>query len=173
MTPHHSNKLHQMHLLLNAPSSLLVSGPFGLIRPPSLLSANLPMVVHYLKTVYDCTTPALGLKYKPVARKVWPVATTLPEQARPKQQFLEDPLLLSSWDPCPIAKIPFDPRSIPYRSSDSVPTILRYSDTTLTKTPNSEYPWTLRHIFYCSPNSEWPRKTLITFLSSFVFIIPF
>ena len=40
----------------------------------------------------------------------------------------------------PIAEIPSNPRSIPYRSSDSVLTILRYSDTMLTKTPNSEYP---------------------------------
>ena len=82
-------------------------------------------------------------------------------------------MMLSSWDPRPIAEIPSDPRSILYRSSDSVPTILRYSNTTLTKTPNSEYPQTLRHIFYRSPNSEWPWKTPITFLSSFVFIVPF
>ena len=49
-------------------------------------------------------------------------------------------ILLSSWDPCPIAEIPSDPRSILYCSSDSVPNILQYSDTTLTKTLNSEYP---------------------------------
>ena len=48
--------------------------------------------------------------------------------------------MLTSWDPCPIAEILPDPRSIPYRSSNSVPTILQYSDTTLTKTPNSKYP---------------------------------
>ena len=50
------------------------------------------------------------------------------------------PNLLSSWDPCLIAEILSDPRSIPYHFSDSVPTILRYSDTMLTKTPNSKYP---------------------------------
>ena len=48
--------------------------------------------------------------------------------------------LLSSRDPRPIAEILSDPRLIPYRSSNSILTILRYSDTTLTKTPNSEYP---------------------------------
>ena len=48
--------------------------------------------------------------------------------------------MLSSWDPRLIAEIPSDPRSILYRSSDSDPTILQYSDTMLTKTPNSEYP---------------------------------
>ena len=48
--------------------------------------------------------------------------------------------LLSSWDPHLIAEIPSNPRSIPYRSSDSIPTILQYSDTTLTKTLNFEYP---------------------------------
>ena len=67
MTPHHSSKHHQMPLFLTAPSSLPVSGPLGMVRTLSLLSANLPMAVHYLKTVYDCMTPALGLKYKPVA----------------------------------------------------------------------------------------------------------
>ena len=49
-------------------------------------------------------------------------------------------ILLSSWDPHPIAKILSNPRLIFYCSSDSIPTILRYSDTMLTKTPNSEYP---------------------------------
>ena len=48
--------------------------------------------------------------------------------------------LLSSWDPRPIAEIPSDPRLTPYRPSDSIPTILRYSNTMLTKTPNSKYP---------------------------------
>ena len=48
--------------------------------------------------------------------------------------------MLSSQDPRLIAEILSNPRSIPYRSSDSVPTILRYSDTTLTKTLNSKYP---------------------------------
>ena len=48
--------------------------------------------------------------------------------------------VLSSQDPCPIAEIPSNPRSIPYRSSNSIPAILQYSNTTLTKTPNSEYP---------------------------------
>ena len=40
--------------------------------------------------------------------------------------------LLSCWDPCPIAKIPSDPRLIPYCSPNSVLTILWDSNTTLT-----------------------------------------
>ena len=82
-------------------------------------------------------------------------------------------ILLSSQDPHPIAEIPSDPRSIPYCSSDSIPTILWYSDITLTKTLNSKYPQTLQHISYRSPNSKRPWKTLITFClhlsSSFCF----
>ena len=72
-------------------------------------------------------------------------------------------LLLSCQDPHPIAEILSDPRSTPFRSSDSVPTILRESDTTLTKTPNSEYPPNPPTHYYCSPNSELPQKTPITF----------
>ena len=95
MLPHQASEHHHAHLVLAAPSlvhtspvhSSLVTQPV-----PSLLSAYLPMASHYLRTVYDFTTPALGLKYKPVARKVRPVATTLPEAARPKRRFPEDPL---------------------------------------------------------------------------------
>ena len=47
-------------------------------------------------------------------------------------------ILLSCRDPHLIAEIPSDPRSTPYHSSDSVPTILQESDTMLTKTPNSK-----------------------------------
>ena len=49
-------------------------------------------------------------------------------------------ILLSCWDPCPIAKISSNPRLIPYCSPDSVLTILRDSDTMLTKPPNSKHP---------------------------------
>ena len=49
-------------------------------------------------------------------------------------------VLLSLWDPHLIAKIPSNPRAIPYRFSNSVPTILWDSDTMLTKPPNSEHP---------------------------------
>ena len=69
MTPHHAGKFHCAHLALTV---------------PSLLSANLPMASYYLCAVYNFTMPVLGLKYKPVASKVWPVAMTLPENACPK-----------------------------------------------------------------------------------------
>ena len=47
--------------------------------------------------------------------------------------------LLSSRDPRLIAEIPSDPRLMPYRSSNSIPTILQDSNTMLTKTLNSKY----------------------------------
>ena len=49
-------------------------------------------------------------------------------------------ILLSSRDPHPIAEIPSDPRLTPYRSSNSIPTILRNSNTTLTKNPKLRVP---------------------------------
>ena len=48
--------------------------------------------------------------------------------------------VLSCRDPHPIAKIPSDPRSIPYCSPDSVLTILWDSNTTLTIPLNSDQP---------------------------------
>ena len=69
MTPHHAGKFHCAHLARTV---------------PSLLSANLPMASYYLDAVYNFMMPALGLKYKPVAHKVWPVAMMLPEIAHPK-----------------------------------------------------------------------------------------
>ena len=54
--------------------------------------------------------------------------------------FGELSILLSSWDPHPIAELLSNPRLIPYCSSNSIPTILWYSNTTLTKTLNSKYP---------------------------------
>ena len=88
MTRHKAGEFHHTHLMLTTPP-LFVGVPGqaalpGLLRVPSLLSANLPMASHYLRTVYNFTTPALGLKYKPVARKVRPVATTLSEAAQPR-----------------------------------------------------------------------------------------
>ena len=89
------------------------------------------------------------------------------------KQITQPVQVLSSWDPCLIAKIPSNPRSIPYHSSDSIPTILWDSDTMLTKTPNSEYPPSPPTHYYRSLNSKWSWRTPITFLSSFVFIILF
>ena len=82
-------------------------------------------------------------------------------------------IMLSCWDPRPIAEILSDLRSTPYHSSDSILTILWESNTMLTKTPNSKYPLNPLMHYYCSPNSEQPWRTPITFLSSFVFIILF
>ena len=58
--------------------------------------------------------------------------------------------LLSCQDTCPIAEILSDPGSIPYHSSDSVPTIPRDSNTTLTKPPNPEHPLSPPTHYYCS-----------------------
>ena len=68
------------------------------------------------------------------------------------------PRLLSCQDPHLIAKIPSDPRSIPYHSSNSISTILQDSDTTLTKPPNSDQP--LRPLMHYhrslrTPNNLW------------------
>ena len=49
-------------------------------------------------------------------------------------------ILLSCWDPHPIAEIPSNPRSIPYHFPNSIPTILWDSNTMLTKPPNSKHP---------------------------------
>ena len=75
MTPHQTGEYHHAHLMLLAPSPSLGHR----LQDSPLLSASLPMASHYLCTVYDFTTPVLGLKYKPVACEGWPVATTLPE----------------------------------------------------------------------------------------------
>ena len=87
-------------------------------------------------------------------------ATSFPDDCLPPEAEYEsrnvlfkviNAWVLSSRDPCPIAEILSNPRSIPYRSSNSVPTILQYSDTTLTKTLNSEYPPTpLTHFLLLS-----------------------
>jgi len=60
---------------------------------PSLLSANSPFADQYFWETYDFSPSALGLIYKPVYRKVRPVATTMPEDTVPKRHFPEDPLL--------------------------------------------------------------------------------
>ena len=67
----------------------------GAIPPPSiphLASVASPLSKAYLIDTYDITKPVLGLRYKPVERRVHPVATTLPEAARPQRRFPEDPL---------------------------------------------------------------------------------
>ena len=92
---------------------------------------------------------------------------------RPPTHYHHSLRMLSCWDPHPISEILSDPRSTPYCSSNSIPIILQESDTMLTKTPNSEYPLNPLTYYYRSPNSKWPWRTPITFLSSFVFIIPF
>ena len=79
--------------------------------------------------------------------------------------------LLSCWDPHLIAEI-LSPRSIPYHSSNSIPTILRDSNTMLTKPLNSEHPLSPPTHYHHSPRTLNPPRTPITFLSSFVFIIP-
>ena len=81
--------------------------------------------------------------------------------------------VLSSWDPHLIAEILSNPRLIPYRASNSILTIFQDSDTTLTKILNSKYPPSPLTHYYHSPNSKQPWRTLIAFLSSFVFIILF
>ena len=58
--------------------------------------------------------------------------------------------LLSCWDPRLIAEILSDPRSIPYHSPDSVPTILWDSNTTLTMPPNSNQPTRPPMHYHCS-----------------------
>ena len=89
MMHHKAGEFHHTNLMLTTPPPFVgVPGQValpGLLRVPSLLSANLPMASHYLCTVYDFTIPALGLKYKPVAHKVLPVATILPEAAQPRR----------------------------------------------------------------------------------------
>ena len=112
MMPHRAGDLHHAHLVLAerplCRASPLEPSPGSQLKIPSLLSAYLPMAAQYLRTVYDFTTPALGLKYKPVARKIWPVATTLPEAARPKRRFPEDPLLtLPQISRCPAMPLVF------------------------------------------------------------------
>ena len=87
-------------------------------------------------------------------------------------------MMLSSWDPHPIAKIPSDPRSILYRSSDSIPTILQYSDTTLTKTLNppkhflllSELRTTSENPDHISVFICLHRSILVLLNSEFIFI---
>lgn len=64
------------------------------LRPaiPHLSSVVSPLSRTYLFQNYDFNTPALGLRYKSVDRKVRPVPMTLPEAAQPKRRFPEDPL---------------------------------------------------------------------------------
>ena len=57
------------------------------------------------------------------------------QAAKSEIEWMEGREVLSSQDPHPIAEIPSDLRLIPYRSSNSIPTILQDSDTTLTKPP--------------------------------------
>lgn len=51
-----------------------------------------PYVSHYMQTVCQADAPALGLKCKPVARRVRPVAMTMPANCVPKRRFPGTPL---------------------------------------------------------------------------------
>ncbi|KIJ38551.1 hypothetical protein M422DRAFT_258658 [Sphaerobolus stellatus SS14] len=62
---------------------------------PALTSVKSPFADHYFREIYDFASAALGLKYKPVNRKVRPVPTTMPEEAVPKRRFPEDPEFLT------------------------------------------------------------------------------
>ena len=88
MAPHQASDFHRAHLLLNehplCAGGHLQLGPSCCSQAPSIPSASWLLALHYLHSIYDFTMPALGLKYKPVARKVQPVAMTLPEAAQPK-----------------------------------------------------------------------------------------
>jgi hypothetical protein len=81
MTPHHAGEHHHAHLMLTMPPPFGLSGIYSKRKILYLEAADLPMALQYLRSVYDFTMPALGLKYKPVARKIRPVATTLLEEA--------------------------------------------------------------------------------------------
>ena len=70
-----------------------------------------------------------------------------------KQHNLPFEQVLSCWDPHPIAKIPSNPRLIPYHSPDSIPTILWDSDTMLTKLLNSEHPLRPPTYYHRSPRT--------------------
>ena len=88
MAPHQASDFHHAHLLLAGhplrAGGHLQLGPSSCLQTPSIPSASWLLASHYLHLIYDFTMPALGLKYKPVACKVRPVATTLPEAAWPK-----------------------------------------------------------------------------------------
>ena len=58
--------------------------------------------------------------------------------------LLDDAQVLSCWDPCLIAEIPSNPRSIPYHSPNSVPTILQDSNTMLPFPQTLTDPWDLQ-----------------------------
>jgi len=71
---------------------------------PTLLSGNSPFSGRYFCEIYEFSPSALGLKYKPVERKIRPVTTTMPEDAVPKRHFPQDPLL--SLPPIPAILLP-------------------------------------------------------------------
>ena len=73
-------------------NSVLTSGTNDTVKIPHLSSVVSPLSRNYWALTYDYHVLALGLRYKPVDRKIRPVATTLPEAARPKCWFPEDPL---------------------------------------------------------------------------------
>ena len=67
-------------------------------------------------------------------------------------------IMLSCWDPHPIAEILSDPRSIPYCSPNSILTNLWDSNAMLTKPLNSNQPLRPLTHYHCSPrtlNNLW------------------
>ena len=103
MRPHtNTQQPHSLFLSTDAviqellPSHSAVTVQAHGVVPPSLIphlsSVASPLSRSYFADTYEWTVPALGLRYKTVDRKVRPVPTTLPEAARPKRRFPDDPL---------------------------------------------------------------------------------
>ncbi|HEV7737453.1 MAG TPA: retropepsin-like aspartic protease, partial [Chlamydiales bacterium] len=63
----------------------------GISASSNVLILASPLVNKYLSSTYEFS-PTLALKYKPVDRKVRPVATTMPDEVTPKRRFPENPL---------------------------------------------------------------------------------
>ena len=74
MEPHQESDFHHAHLLLTGhplcTGGHFQLGPSSCLQAPSIPFASWLLASHYLHSIYDFTMPALGLKYKPVARKV-------------------------------------------------------------------------------------------------------
>ena len=93
--PAHPGHRLRIPMRPHTPSHILYGLFLSAVSPsllPRLSSIASPLSWSYLKETYSHTVPALGLRYKPVDRKVCPVPTTLPEAARLKCRFPEDSL---------------------------------------------------------------------------------
>lgn len=88
------------HVTLHSPSSHFATADapaysaiaLGRVTP-KFRDTNPVLAQYFLPDFTSIPTSILGLKYKPVERKVRPVPTTMPEATRPKRRFPEDPLL--------------------------------------------------------------------------------